>query len=107
MQVCVLVLSLPLRIDEYVGWVTVILRPTALVMYDRTCDGAAVCEDERPISGVASSLGSIVQAWQETARGFRDGAYAYNVEIDEFGRKLDMLDRTTNGPPARRRGIDH
>jgi hypothetical protein len=98
---CLLILELDL--DDYEGFLSVIVYPDEFVVRDREYvdeDGVVHTGDDL-LSGEAWEQGPVILSWPDVEASGRGDAF--NVVAHEFAHKLDMLDGAADGlPPLHR-----
>ena len=101
-QACVLVLNL--GIDNYAGWVEIIVYPDEFVPRHEFRDEHGLIQtDETSYAGQAWLRGPVILSWADVENaGDADGV---NVVIHEFAHKLDMLNGDANGFPPLNAGM--
>ena len=101
LQACLPILNLGL--DEYEGWVGIVVYPGEFVARHEEMDEYGVVhESEDGLSGEAWEGGPVVLSWEDvelTEAG-------YNVVIHEFAHKLDMQHGGGDDMPLPRKGMD-
>lgn len=97
-QACLLLLGLPLDGYDRVG--TVLVYP-GVIAFDQETPGFAgtVIVGDRPVSGLATSTGTVILSWPDAAEGARRPQDGCNVVLHEFAHQLDQLSGTMNGAP--------
>ena len=103
LQACLPILKLGL--EDYAGWVSVIVYPAAFdpkrVITD---ENGVVHHVESNLTGESWQRGPVILAWNETRQaGIVDGE---NLVIHEFAHKLDMQNGEANGFPPLHREMD-
>ncbi|MEJ2141209.1 MAG: zinc-dependent peptidase [Gammaproteobacteria bacterium] len=102
LQACLPILNLGL--ENYDGWVSVIVYPAGFAPERASIDEAGVVHrGQSHLSGEAWQRGPVIIAWDdaETA-GVIDG---HNLVIHEFAHKLDMQNGVANGFPPMHVGM--
>tara|TARA_R110002073_G_scaffold294100_2_gene459814 strand:+ start:729 stop:1511 length:783 start_codon:yes stop_codon:yes gene_type:complete len=96
-QACLLILNLD--IDDFDGWIEVIVYPDTFVVTREERDTAGVIhETRRTLGGEAWSRGPVILSWADAKPAHPHGS-ASNVILHEFAHKLDMLNGAANGMP--------
>lgn len=96
---------LALDLDDYNGFVSVIVYPDEFVVRDREYgdETGVVHVRDDVLSGEAWEQGPIILAWKDVeASGHGDG---FNVVAHEFAHKLDLLNGAIDGMPPLHRGM--
>jgi Mlc titration factor MtfA (ptsG expression regulator) len=96
LQACLPILNLSL--EDYDGWVAVIIYPAAFYPKRKIMDENGVVHHvESDLAGESWQRGPVILAWDETEQaGIIDGQ---NLVIHEFAHKLDMQNGEANGYP--------
>jgi len=103
LQACLPILNLAL--EDYDGWVSVIVYPaTFFPKRVVTDENGVVHHVESNLAGESWQRGPVILAWDETEQaGIIDGQ---NLVIHEFAHKLDMQNGEANGYPPLHSGMD-
>lgn len=89
-----------LDLDDYDGWSTVLVYPSASrVTRDISDDRGVVRCQERMLSGESWSRGAVILYWDDIEADLSSCHAGHNVVIHEFAHKLDMLNGRANGMP--------
>jgi Mlc titration factor MtfA (ptsG expression regulator) len=104
LQACLPILKLDL--DDYDGWVSVVVYPAGFAPARVYTDEYGVEHRvQSNLSGEAWGRGPVVLSWDDAQHaGVIDG---HNLVIHEFAHKLDMQNGTANGYPPLHAGMDH
>ena len=93
-------LILNLSLDDYDGWVEVIVYPDTFVVTRQERDAAGVVHEiRRTLGGEAWGRGPLILSWASAKPGAHPPGSASNVILHEFAHKLDMLNGVANGMP--------
>lgn len=103
LQACLPILNLDL--NDYRGWVSVIVYPATFFPKRMITDENGVVHyEESHLAGESWQRGPVILAWDETEQaGVIDGQ---NLVIHEFAHKLDMQNGEANGYPPLHREMD-
>jgi Mlc titration factor MtfA (ptsG expression regulator) len=103
LQACLPILNLGL--EDYDGWVSVIIYPATFYPKRVVTDEYGVVHHvESNLAGESWQRGPVILAWDETEQaGIIDGQ---NLVIHEFAHKLDMQNGEANGYPPLHSGMD-
>lgn len=103
LQACLPILNLGL--EDYSGWVSVIVYPATFYPKRVVTDEYGVVHHVEPnLAGESWQRGPVILAWDETEQaGIIDGQ---NLVIHEFAHKLDMQNGEANGYPPLHSGMD-
>ena len=97
-QACLLILNL--KLEDYSGWIEIIIYPDAFRVSRDTVDFAGVVHSEnKALSGESWSKGPVILSWSDIVEDLRSNTPGSNVIIHEFAHKLDMLNGIANGMP--------
>jgi len=104
LQACLPILKLDL--DDYDGWVSVVVYPAGFAPERVYTDEYGVEHRvQSNLSGEAWQRGPVVLSWDDAEHaGVIDGR---NLVIHEFAHKLDMQNGVANGYPPLHAGMDH
>ncbi len=95
-QACLPILNL--GIDQYKGWLEVIVYPGEFVPLRQVTDDAGVVHETRhPLAGESWLGGPLILSWADV--NYIDDGAGVNVVIHEFAHKIDMLNGAANGYP--------
>ncbi len=97
-QACVLILNLGL--DQFDGWVEVVVYPGAFrVPREIPDDNGVVDEEEQALDGESWQRGPVILSWASIEQELAGGRAGRNLVLHEFSHKLDMLNGRANGFP--------
>lgn len=98
-QACLLLINL--RHNYFEKLVSILVYPRGFT-FEREEHGefGMVTEEQIPVSGLSTSIGSIALSWPDTASGARDPDDGVNVVLHEFAHQLDLLDCAMDGAPV-------
>ena len=96
LQACLPILNL--KLEDYDGWISVIVYPATFIPKRVVTDEDGVVHYvESGLAGESWQRGPVILAWDETEQaGIIDGQ---NLVIHEFAHKLDMQNGEANGYP--------
>ena len=104
-EACLLILNMDL--DDYDGWLEVIVYPDSFVITREQQDEIGVVHEQRAVlGGEAWSRGPVILAWDDARPGAGPHGPGSNVILHEFAHKLDMLNGAANGMPPLHAGMD-
>ena len=98
-QACLLLINL--RHDYYEKLVSILVYPQGFTFEQREYGASGtITEEQIPVSGLSTSIGSIALSWPDTAGGARRPDDGVNVVLHEFAHQLDLLDSAMDGAPV-------
>ena len=104
-QACVLILNLGL--DQFDGWVEVVVYPGAFrAPREALDDNGLVDEGEHALNGESWQRGPVILSWASIEQELTGGRAGHNLILHEFSHKLDMLNGRANGFPPLHPGMD-
>ena len=102
-QACLLILKLGL--DDYDGWVEVIMYPGAFKVRRDINEDGVVSDAGGHLAGESWQRGPVVLSWETAAADLAGHQTGHNVVVHEFAHKLDSLDGSANGIPPLHSGM--